>query len=72
MKVFIALFVSFMVARCDPIEHKPLKSRSPAWEGNLSCRRFIAWRCGIHLWECENGKEYFCVTNLELQKQEEK
>ena len=31
---------------------------------NLSCNKFEEDYCGIHLFECDNGKEYKCVTNL--------
>jgi hypothetical protein len=28
------------------------------------CHKAIENYCGVHIWQCENGKEYICVTNF--------
>lgn len=30
---------------------------------NTVCYKAIVQKCGVHLWNCANGNEYYCVIN---------
>lgn len=36
---------------------------------NTVCHEATVWNCGAHLNRCENGAEYYCVTNIKGEKQ---
>ena len=36
----------------------------------VSCRMAANNNCGMHLWDCQDGIMYSCVTNVEVLKDE--
>lgn len=31
----------------------------------VHCKQFLVQECGVYLWKCTTGKEYFCQSNVE-------
>lgn len=36
--------------------------------GGMYCGRMEYTRCGLHLWECTDEREYVCLTNVAVKK----
>ncbi len=53
----------FMLAACvtDPKKDGHIYDTN---FGQVYCGSMYPWECGLHLWNCHDGHEYICMTNV--------
>jgi hypothetical protein len=65
---FIAAVITFVIivylSGCSQKTHH-LYTASFAPAGLVQCKKAIGRSCGMTLRECSDGKDYYCVTNVQ-------
>ena len=67
IKSLLFLFLLVMVGGvvCSVFPHvEPLENYSVNGEV-VRCRQASMHSCGVSLWQCEYGRTFYCVTNIE-------
>lgn len=54
------LLLLLLICSCSEVNN----TKEIYFHDNTICRKAIGQYCGAELYECENGKNYYCVTNL--------
>ena len=60
--VLLLLLTFLLILSACSIDESEFSYKS--YDGAI-CKRRIRYECGMNLWDCDNGKEYYCVQNVE-------
>lgn len=58
-----------------PVSHLPsgvYKTYTTIGGDEYQCRSHSLYTCGLHLYDCNNGSEHWCVADVEIELKREK
>ena len=64
MKAIIAVFLAIFAIGCSEEDVWPRADFELDSGQVVSCRWIEETNCGVDLWDCADGKEYSCQTNV--------